>query len=131
MIDELFDVLVAVDRYGSRSDPKDIDFRVQLPNPSSVWDRLAAAWQVIVSTLAIFLALSFIALLWLAHRSARAFTILSDAAWASWLTWPFFFLRQFPAVQRWVMEPWFQAVRRSTMADIPFLNPPVAMTVKW
>jgi hypothetical protein len=27
-----------------------------------------------------------------------------------------------------VLEPWFEAVRRSTMTDIPFLDPPVSMT---
>jgi hypothetical protein len=81
----------------------------------------------VVATVTGLLALGFIVLLWLAHRSARAFTILSDAAWARWLTWPFFFLRHVPAVQRWVLEPWYQAVRRSAITDIPFLDPPVAM----
>lgn len=66
-------------------------------------------------------------LLWLAHRSARAFIILSDAIWARWLTWPFFFLRHVPAVQRWVLEPWSQAVRRTTVRDVPFLDPSVSM----
>lgn len=120
--------VVAVDRYGNRSDPKDINFKVALPKPSSLWDSLVAAWPIVVATVTGLLALSFIVLLSLAHRSARAFTILSDAAWARWLTWPFFFLRHAPAVQRWVLEPWFQAVRRSTMRDIPFLDPPVSMT---
>jgi hypothetical protein len=30
------------------------------------------------------------------------------------------------AVQRWVLEPWFEAVRRSTATDVSFLNPPVS-----
>src|SRR4029077_3857871 len=89
---------------------------------------LLAAWPIVVATVTGLLGLGFIVLLLLAHRSARAFTILSDAAWARWLTWPFFFLRHVPAVQRWVLEPWFQAVRRSTMTDTPFLNPPVSIT---
>jgi hypothetical protein len=43
-----------------------------------------------------------------------------------WLTWPFFILRHIPAVQRWVLEPWFQNVRRRTRADVRFLDPPVS-----
>ena len=120
--------VVAVDRYGNRSDPRDISFKVALPKPNSLWDDLVAAWPIVVATVTGLLALGFIVLLWLAHRNARAFTILSDAAWARWLTWPFFFLRHAAAVQRWVLEPWFQAVRRSTITDIPFLDPPVSMT---
>jgi hypothetical protein len=119
--------VVAVDRYSNRSDPKDISFKVALPKPNSLWGTLVAAWPIVVGTVTGLLALGFIVLLWLAHRSARAFTILSDAAWARWLTWPFFLLRHVPAVQRWVLEPWFQAVRRSTITDIPFLDPPVSM----
>jgi hypothetical protein len=101
---------------------------VALPKQNSLWDTLVAAWPIVVVTATGLLALGFIVLLSLAHRSARAFTILSDAAWARWLTWPFFFLRHVPAVQRWVLEPWFQAIRRNTMTDIPFLDPPVSMT---
>ena len=120
--------VVAVDRYGSRSVPKDINFKTALPKQNSLWDTLVAAWPIKVATVTGLLALSFIALLSLAHRSPRALYLLSDAAWARWVTWPFFFLRHVPAVQRWVLEPWFQAVRRSTITDIPFLDPPVSMT---
>jgi hypothetical protein len=119
--------VVAVDRYGNRSEPKDINFKVTLPKPKTFWDTLVAAWPIIVATITGLLALGFTVLLSLAHCSARAFTILSDVAWARWLTWPFFFLRHAPAVQRWVLEPWFQSVRRSTTTDIPFLDPPVSM----
>jgi hypothetical protein len=119
--------VVAVDRYGNWSDPKHISFKVTLPKPKTLWDTLVAAWPIVVATLTGLLALGFIVLLWLAHRSTRAFTMLSDAAWARWLTWPFFFLRHAPAVQRWVLEPWFEAVRRRTMTDLPFLDPPVSM----
>ena len=35
--------VVAVDRYGNRSDPKDIDFKVTLPKPKTLWDTLVAA----------------------------------------------------------------------------------------
>ncbi len=31
-----------------------------------------------------------------------------------------------PAVQQWVLEPWFQAVRRSTPTDVRYLDPPVS-----
>jgi ligand-binding sensor domain-containing protein len=123
--------VVAVDRYGNRSDPKDINFNVTLPKPKSFLETLVAAWPILVATAISLLTLGFIMLLWLAHRSARAFTVLSDAAWARWLIWPFvflFLLRHVPAVQRWVLEPWFQAVRRSTMTEIPFLDPPVSTT---
>jgi hypothetical protein len=120
--------VVAVDRYGNWSDPKDIDFKVALTKPNSFWDTLAAASPIIVATLTSLFALSFMALLFLAHRSPRAFTMLSDPAWGPrLLTWPFFFLRHVPRVQRWVMEPYFQAVRR-TIADVPFLDPPVSTT---
>jgi ligand-binding sensor domain-containing protein len=119
--------VAAVDRYGNRSEPKDINFNVTLPKPKTLWETLVAAWPIVVAAVTGFLALGYIVLLWLAHRSARAFAILSDAAWARWLTWPFFFMRHVPAVQRWVLEPWFQAVRRSTITDIPFLDPPVSM----
>jgi Two component regulator propeller len=120
--------VVAVDRYGNRSDPKDINFKVAIPKPTSLWGTFVAAWPFVVATVTGLLALGFIVLLLLAHHSARAFTILSDAAWARWLTWPFFFLRYVPAVQRWVLEPWFQDVRRRTITAIPFLDPPVSMS---
>src|SRR6516225_6796226 len=32
-----------------------------------------------------------------------------------------------PAVQRWVLEPWFQTVRCETPTNVPFLDPPVSM----
>jgi hypothetical protein len=123
--------VVAVDRYGNRSDPKDINYNLTLPKPKTLLETFVSAWPIIVSTVTGLLVLGFIVLLWLAHRSARAFTILSDAALARWVTWQFFLfflLRHAPAVQRWVLEPWFQAVRRNTMMDIPFLDPPVSMT---
>ena len=123
--------VVAVDRYGNRSEPKDINFKVHLPKPNSLWDTLASIWQILLTALTGLYAVAFFTLLLLARRRAWAFSTLSDAAWASWLTWPFFFLRHVPAVQRWVLEPWFQAVRRSTPTDIPFLDPPVSTLAGW
>jgi hypothetical protein len=119
--------VIAVDRFGNRSDPKDINFKVTLPKPKTLWDTLIEEWRFVVATATGILALGFIVLLWLAHDSARAFALLSDTVWARWLTWPFFLLRHVPSVQRWVLEPWFQAVRRRAMTDIPYLDPPVSM----
>jgi ligand-binding sensor domain-containing protein len=118
--------VVAVDRYGNRSEPRDIDFKVTLPKPRTLWETLVAAWPIAVAAVTGLYALAFIVLLWLARRRRWAFQLLSDAAWASWLTWPFFFLRHVPAVQQWMLEPWFQAVRRNTPTDVPFLDPPVS-----
>src|SRR5207302_11120118 len=58
--------------------------------------------------------------------STRAFTILNDAVWAKLVTWPFFLLRHVPAVQRWVLEPWFRNVRATTRLDAGFVDPPVS-----
>jgi hypothetical protein len=120
--------VIAVDRYGSWSDPRDINFKVTLPRPKSLWDTLASVWQIVLAATAVLYALALITLLLMTRRSAWAFRILTDAAWAKWLTWPFFFLRHAPPVQRWVLEPWFQAVRRSTPTDVRFLDPPVSKT---
>jgi ligand-binding sensor domain-containing protein len=117
--------VIALDRYGNRSEPKDINFKVALPKQNSFWDSLASAWRAILAVLSGFYALTLAALILLTRRSATAFRILSDAVWAKWLTWPFFFLRHVSAVQRWVLEPWFQAIRRGTLTDVPFLDPPV------
>jgi hypothetical protein len=92
----------------------------------SSWDALAAAWRAILAALSCLYIFALLALLSLTRRYAWAFAILSDALWAKWLTWPFFFLRHVPAVQRWVLEPWFQAVRRGTPTDVSFVDPPVS-----
>jgi len=118
--------VTALDRYGNRSEPKNINFDVTLPKPKTLRDTLASAWPVVVAAVTGLYALGFIVLLLLARHRAWAFRTLSDSAWASWLTWPFFFLRHVPAVQRWVLEPWFQAVRRSTPISIRYLDPPVS-----
>ncbi len=118
--------VVALDRYGNRSEPKTIDFKVDLPKPKSLWDRLAAAWQVILAGLAAFYFIAFVTLLLLTRWYAWAFRILSDAVWAKWLTFPFLLLRNVPAVQRWVLAPWFQEVRQRTRIDVPFLDPPAS-----
>jgi len=119
--------VVAVDRYGNRSAPKDIDFRVTLPKPRTLWDTLVSAWPVVVAAVTGLYAVGFVALLLLARRRTWALRMLSDPVWAKWLIWPFFLLRHVPAVQQWMLEPWFQATRRGTPTDVPFLDPPVSI----
>jgi hypothetical protein len=100
-------------------------FTFELGGPT-FWERLAAAWQWVVAGLAAVHIMLFAALLWMSHRSLAALRILVDSAWnARLLTWPFFLMRHVPAVQRWVLEPWFQNVRRS-MADsrLVYFDPP-------
>jgi ligand-binding sensor domain-containing protein len=82
--------VIAVDRYGNRSDPKNINFNVSLPKPESLLDRLASIWQIILAVAAALYVIALIILLLLTRRHAWAFRILSDAVWAKWLTWPFF-----------------------------------------
>lgn len=92
-------------------------------------ERARTAWPSVAGGFAAIYAMAFAALLALSHRSTRAFRILTDSVWAKFLTWPFFLLRHVPCVQRWVLEPWFQEVRRGLRRDVPFLDPP-AMGVK-
>jgi hypothetical protein len=117
---------VGIRSYGNRSDPKDINFKVALPKRKSLWDTLTSMWHAVLGTAAVLYVLALITLLLMTRRSAWAFRILTDAVWAKWLTWPFFFLRHAPAVQRWVLEPFFQGVRRSTPTEVRFLDPPVS-----
>jgi hypothetical protein len=87
---------------------------------------LLSAWKIVLAIIAGLYALAFAVLLLLTRRHTGAFRILSDSVWAKFLTLPFFFLRHMPAVQRWVLEPWYQAVRRSTQTEVRFLDPPVS-----
>jgi hypothetical protein len=101
--------------------------KFQLAGPT-ILDRLATAWRWVLAVLGAAYAAFFVSLLWLAHRSAAALRMLLDPAWGpKLLTWPFFLLRHFPAVQRYIFEPWFQNVRRAMPGTEPaFLDPPVA-----
>jgi ligand-binding sensor domain-containing protein len=119
---------IAVDRYGNRSVPKHINFNVVLSQANSFSDFVASAWHIILLIATVLYIIVLIALFSLTRYYTWAFRILSDAAWARWLTWPFFILRHVPAVQRWVMEPWFQEVRLRTPADVPFLDLSASMT---
>ncbi|MGB8841443.1 MAG: two-component regulator propeller domain-containing protein, partial [Aliidongia sp.] len=118
--------VVAVDKYGNRSEKKDIDFNVTLPKPKSFWERLLSAWPVILAGLTCLYFFAFLTLLFLTRWYSWAFRILSDEVWAKWLTIPFALIRHFRAVQLWVLEPWFQEVRMRTRTDLPFLDPPAA-----
>lgn len=91
----------------------------------SVWPQLMIALGAIYIIL-------FLALLVFSHYSLSVFGVLSDPAWgAKLLTWPFFLLRHVPAVQCWVLEPWFQNVRRKLLAaePSPFFDSPVRNTM--
>jgi hypothetical protein len=94
----------------------------------SLREILESAWKTVLAAFAVLYALFFGVLLLMTRRHAGAFRILSDSVWAKFLTWPFFFLRHAPVVQRWVFEPWFQAIRRTTETDVHFLDPPVSST---
>ena len=92
----------------------------------TVFERLAALWQWILTALVAAYVVLFLALLWMSHRSLAALRMLLDPVWgAKLLNWPFFLLRHVPAVQRWVLEPWFQSVRGS-MGDrsLAYFDPP-------
>lgn len=85
----------------------------------NVLERIGAVGSVVY-------VVAFLSVLGLAHRSARWSRVLMDSVWAKWLTWPFFLLRHFPAVQRWVLEPFFQSVRTDLQKKRPpaYLDPP-------
>jgi hypothetical protein len=109
-------------RRGATALADPLSFTVAVPTLAT---RITAAWEWIAGAIAALYGLAFASLLAATRRTAAAFRILNDAVWAKWLTWPFFFLRHVPAVQRWVLEPWFQEVRRTTRRDVPYLDPPV------
>ena len=99
---------------------------IQIPvKGKTLIEYLMSIWpQLVVVTVAIYVIL-FLVLLVLSHYSLSVFGVLSDPAWgAKLLTCPFFLLRHVPAVQCWVLEPWFQNVRRKLLAaePSPFLD---------
>jgi ligand-binding sensor domain-containing protein len=119
--------VIAVDRYGNQSEPKDINFRVALPRPNPPLGSSILTTRNVGTAVTGLYFFAIIGLFLATRRSALAFRILSDTVWGKLLAWPFFFLRNFLWAQRWVVEPWFQAVRRSTATDVPFLDPPVSI----
>ena len=102
------------------------EFPIAPPTPASLWDRIVAIWPYVLGAATVLYVLAFTVLLGLTRRHEWAFRIITDSVWAELLKWPFFAVRHVPAVQRWVLEPWFQAVRRTTRADVPYLDPPVS-----
>ncbi len=109
-------------RQGAMTLGQPLAFTVAAP---TLWQRAALAWEWLLALGAALYAIAFATLLLAAHRSAAAFRLLADPAWGRWLGWPFFLLRHVPAVQRWVLEPWFQAVRATVRMDAAHLDPPV------
>lgn len=97
------------------------------PAWSVIWEWMATYWRGIVAAASVAYAIAFVALMAASRRSVVAFRVLNDAVWARLLTWPFFLLRHVPAVQRWVLEPWFQAIRGSLTEHGRglYLDPPV------
>ncbi|PVZ36140.1 hypothetical protein N438_00922 [Klebsiella sp. GL120222-02] len=89
--------------------------------------RIITIWPQIVSGLGIVYIIIFLFFLWMSHNSMPALRILLDPAWGTkLLTWPVFLLRHSPAIQCWILEPWFQCVRREMMNNIvTFIDPPV------
>jgi len=109
-------------RQGDAAVGKPMTFTV---GAATLGERLLAAWQVIAAGFGVLYAAVFGVLLLLTRRSTAAFRILSDAAFTRWVFWPFFFLRHIGWVQRWVLEPWFQEVRRTIRRGIHHLDPPI------
>ena len=102
-----------------------IDFTLADPGFWERWGKMLKLLGAVGSTVYV---VAFLSVLGLAHRSARWSRVLMDSVWAKWLTWPFFLLRHFPAVQRWVLEPFFQSVRTELQKRSPpaYLDPPAA-----
>jgi len=94
-------------------------------NGQSLLDWIAAKKGILVGGVTGLLALYYIALLIATRWSAWAFRAVTDSFWAHWRFSPLYVLRHFATVQCWVMEPWFQAVRRSIRDDPRYHDPPV------
>jgi hypothetical protein len=94
----------------------------------SFGENISSYWETALAVFTVLYLLAFSGLLLLTRRHAWAFRALSDSVWARFLTWPFFFLRHFPVVQQWVLESWYQAIRRGIQKDVRFLDPPISTT---
>ena len=102
------------------------EFSIAPPAPPSLWETLVGIWPYVVGASVGLYVLAFAVLLGLTRRYAWAFGVITDSVWARLLEWPFLALRHVPVVQRWVLEPWFQAVRRTTRTNAQYLDPPVS-----
>src|SRR5262249_29478894 len=91
----------------------------------SLLDPLERQWKWLSAVAGFIYVASFGVLFVFAHTNERAFRILSDPVWSKIGVWPFFLLRQVPAAQLWVLEPCFQAIRKTIPGDRPFLDVPV------
>jgi hypothetical protein len=102
---------------------------VDLPiSDASFLEWLQAFWKQILIVYGILEYLIIAVLIVAAHWNMAAFAILSDEGLARLVTWPFFFLRHVPFVQRWVLAPWFKARARAVKRELDFLDPPVSGT---
>jgi hypothetical protein len=119
--------VIAVDRYGNRSEPKGLSFNVTLPKAQTFLQRLAAAWPVVTAALLALYVTAFFTLLLLTGWSQWASRVILDDAWdKKWLNVPFAVLRHLKFAQVWVLRPWFQEVRRRTRTDVPYVDLPIA-----
>jgi hypothetical protein len=100
-----------------------LHFRIFSPG---LLQRATEAWPMLLAGVSVFWVMLSGVLFFIAHQRAWALRIFCDPGWAKWFTWPYWLLRHMAWAQRWVLEPWFQAVRRTTRADVPFLDPPVS-----
>jgi hypothetical protein len=99
--------------------------RFSVAAPSLLARIQAAQGWIAVGAGALYLAAFATLLVW-TRFSSRAFHMLSDVKLLKWLTFFFYLLRHIRAVQIWVLEPWFQAVRESVQRDALYIDPPLA-----
>jgi hypothetical protein len=110
-------------RQGSRAISKWMEFPLASP---SIVARISQAWRfVVAAATGLYIAL-FTVILFVSRRSTAALRLLTDGVFAKLIGWPLFALRNFHAIQLWVLEPWFQNVRKATPSQFSYLDPTVS-----